>query len=106
MTTEPEHPLSIVSSITEFNDISEFMKDPDLDTALDYVVKLIANPDVPPAKVARLIVQLQAISAKFGLLSKHYMIKGNKEDRARKEMYYTANSEINDLINALKYYMK
>lgn len=106
MTTEPENPILFVSRITEFNDISEFMNDQDLDTALDYVVKLIANPDVPHAKIARVIVQLQAISAKFGLLSKHYMIKGNKEDRARKEMYFTANNEINGLINALKYYMK
>ena len=33
--------LEVVSQVTEFNEIKEFMNDPELDEALDLIIKLI-----------------------------------------------------------------
>lgn len=98
--------IELVSKVTEFNDLSEFMQDEDLDTALAYVVKLIAKPDVPPAHVARVIVQLQAISTKFAINGRYYESFGVKEQRQRKDVYKSMNHHINELVAALKYYMR
>jgi len=95
-----------VSKVTEFNDLSDFMKDEDLDTALAFVVKLIAKPDVPPATVSRLIVQLQALSTKFAIAGRYYESFGTKEDRQKKDIYKSMNHHINELVAALKYYMR
>ena len=64
--------VELVNQVTEFNDLSEFMGDEDLDAALAYVVRLIANPDVAASKAPVHIVKLQALSAKFGMLGQYY----------------------------------
>jgi len=61
--------LELISDITEFNDLHEFMKDEHLDKTLAIVVKLLMNPDVPAAKAPQLITELQAISTKFAILA-------------------------------------
>lgn len=105
--------LELVSKVTELNDISEHMSDEDLDTALAYVVKLVANPDVPIFKVPALIVKLQAIAALCQIKAKHYQIYGGGVDAQskklaseKKNMYYTVSAEIDKLVAALKYYSK
>ena len=106
--TDPErNPLEIVSEVTEFNDLSEFMNDAVLDEVLSKVIKLIVKPDVPAPKIAALIVQLQASSAKFSMLATVYATI--KKDRAgtdnnnKKNIYYTAAKAIDDFVGALKY---
>ena len=100
-------PLEIVSKITEFNDMSEFMQDKDLDKALEFVIKLILKPDVPAAKAPELIVQLQALSAKFAMLARHYTTLEKGGDAAKKKnIYYTANDAVDKLVDALKYSAK
>ena len=47
---EDKNTLELISDITEFNDLHEFMQDEHLDKALAIVVKLLMNPDVPSAK--------------------------------------------------------
>ena len=42
--------LELISTITEFNDLHEFLKDEHLDKTMAVVVKLLMNPDVPAAK--------------------------------------------------------
>lgn len=93
-----------ISSLTEFNDIKEFMNDKDLDYALDLIIKLIAKPDVPATKAPDLIVKMQALSAKFAMLSRFYTTfeKGG-ENAKKKNVYYTAEEAINKLVDALKY---
>ena len=59
---EDKNTLELISDITEFNDLHEFMKDEHLDRALAIVVKLLMNPDVPSAKAPHLIMELQAMS--------------------------------------------
>lgn len=96
--------IDIISEITEFNDMKEFMGDPDLDYALDLIIKLIAKPDVPSSKAPDLIIKMQALSAKFAMLSRFYTTfeKGG-ENAKKKNVYYTAEEAINRLVDALKY---
>jgi hypothetical protein len=82
------------------------MNDPDLDLALSYVVRLVAGEDIPLPKIPRLIVRLQALSSKFSLQAKYYMSFGDRDDRKRKEIYFTAAKSVDDLVAALKYLLK
>lgn len=97
-----ENTVDILNSITQFNDISEYMQDEELTKVLVVVSKLIANPDVPPAKATLLITQLQAYSSKFAMLAAWYS-HVKKDDRAKKNMYYTAREAVDKLVDALKY---
>jgi len=96
--------LEDVSKITEFNDMKEFMNDPDLDEALDLIVKLIMKPDVPAGKAPELIVRLQALSVKFAMMSRYYTTfeKGGESSK-KKNVYYTAADAIDKLVDAVKY---
>lgn len=64
--------LELISDITEFNDLHEYMKDQHLDKALAITVKLLMSPDVPPTKAPSLIIELQALSTKFSMLAAVY----------------------------------
>jgi len=105
MTEKPV--IELISELTEFNDIKQFMNDPDLDYALDLIIKLIAKPDVPSSKAPDLIVKMQALSAKFAIMSRFYTTfeKGG-ENSKKKNVYYTAEEAINRLVDALKYSAK
>ena len=105
MTDKPT--IELISELSEFNDIKEFMNDKDLDFALDLIVKLIAKPDVPSSKAPDLIVKMQALSAKFAMMSRFYTTfeKGG-ENAKKKNVYYTAEEAINKLVDALKYSAK
>jgi len=96
--------IDLINDLTEFNDLKEFMNDKDLDFALDLIIKLIAKPDVPSSKAPDLIVKMQALSAKFAVLSRYYTTfeKGG-ENAKKKNVYYTAEEAINRLVDALKY---
>lgn len=96
--------LESVSKITEFNDMKEFMNDPELDEALDLIIKLVLKPDVPAGKAPELIVRLQALSAKFAMLARYYTTfeKGG-ESAKKKNVYYTATEALDKLCDSLKY---
>lgn len=100
-------PLELLSAVTEFNDLHEYMKDDQLDKALATVVKLLMNPDVPSAKAPMLIIELQALSAKFAVLASYYTTiakdKAGSVNNNKKNIYYTANEAIDRLVDALKY---
>lgn len=96
--------VDLVSQITEFNDISEFMQDEDLDKALGYVVKMIAKPDLPFAAAPKVVVELQALSAKFSILARYYTsFEKSTEATKKKNVYYTMAEEIDKLVAAVKY---
>jgi len=102
--TEQSTVIEQISQITEFNDMSEFMNDKDLDAALDLIIKLITKPDVPSAKALSLIVQLQAISAKFAMQARYYTTFEKGGDASKKKnTYYTAADTVDKLVDALKY---
>jgi hypothetical protein len=105
--TEQPTILELVSQITEFNDIHDLVQDDNLDEALAIVVKLIMRPDVPPAKAMLMIVQLQALSAKFQILAMNYTSinpgKTGTLNNKKKNVYYTMSDAIDKLVSALKY---
>jgi hypothetical protein len=94
--------VDILNSINQFNEISEFMQDEELTKALVSVAKLIANPDIPPAKATLLIVQLQSYATKFAMLASWYS-HVKKDERAKKNIYYSAKETMERLVDALKY---
>lgn len=102
--------LELISEITEFNDLHNFLNDEQLDRALALVIKLLMNPDVPAAKAPHLIIELQAISAKFGIMSAYYTTiakdKAGTPNNNKKNIYYSAKESIDKLVDALKYVVR
>lgn len=94
--------VDVINEINGFNDISEYMQDEEITKSLVMVAKLIANPDIPPAKAAQLIVQLQSYSAKFAMLASWYT-NVKKDERQKKNIYYSAKEALDRLCDALKY---
>lgn len=97
-----ENTIDILNTVNDFNDLSEYMQDEEITQTLVAIAKLIAKPDIPPDKAARLIVQIQAYSAKFAMLASFYA-NVKKDDRAKKNVYYSAREALDKLVDALKY---
>ena len=102
--------LDLISSITEFNDLNEYMKDEQLDKALAIIIKLLVNPDVPAAKAPQLILELQAMSTKFAMMASYYSTiakdKAGTTNNNKKNIYYSAKESIDKLVDALKYVVR
>lgn len=107
MSSEGKSTLELISEITEFNDLHEYMKDDQLDRALAVIIKLIMTPEVPSAKVPVLITELQAISAKFSILASFYSTiskdKAGTINNNKKNIYYSVKEAVDRLVDALKY---
>lgn len=99
--------LELISEVTEFNELSEFMQDEQLDKALACVVKLIMKPDVPPQAAITLIMELQALSAKFNMLKVYYMTiakdKAGTVNNHKKNIYFSAQEMLDRLVDVIKY---
>lgn len=108
--TADKNPLEFISDITEFNDLHDYMKDEQLDRAMSVIIKLLANPDIPAAKAPTLIIELQAISAKFGMLSSYYSTiakdKAGTVNNNKKNVYYSIKESVDKLVDALKYVVR
>jgi hypothetical protein len=91
--------------INGLSEISEYMEDEDLTTALTMIAKLIIKPDIPIQVATLEIVRLQAIAAKLSLKAT-WMANVDKNNRAKKNIYYTAAESVNNLVSALKYITK
>ena len=87
MTDKPV--IELISELTEFNDMKSYMNDPDLDYALDLIIKLIAKPDVPSTKAPDLIVKMQALAAKFAIMSRYYTTfeKGGENSKKKNVVF-------------------
>ena len=97
--------IDLVNEVAEFTEISELMSDEQLTDALGIIVKLMMSPDVPAQKAVGLIVQLEAYAAKFKMLASYYT-NVKKDDRAKKNLYYSANEAVQRLVDSLKYSAK
>ncbi len=86
-------------------EIAEFMEDEELTMALSMIAKLIIKPDIPMPVAAIEIVRLQAIAGKLALKAT-WMANVDKNNRAKKNIYYTAAEAVNNLVSALKYIMR
>ena len=94
--------IEMVNGLAE---IADYMQDEELTVALTMIAKLIIKPDIP-LNVAHIeIVRLQAIAAKMAFKAT-WMANVDKQNRAKKNIYFTAAQAINDLVSALKYIMR
>ena len=91
-----------IDAINGLAEIADYMNDEELTTALTFIAKVILKPDIPMNVVTVEIVRLQAIAAKMSFKAT-WMANVDKGDRAKKNIYFTAASAINDLVAALKY---
>jgi hypothetical protein len=97
---EPEK--TTLESVNGLVEIAEYMDDKELTTSLEMIAKLIIKPDIPITIATVEIVRLQAIAAKLALKAT-WMANVDKENRAKKNIYYTAAESVNNLVSALKY---
>lgn len=91
--------LEMVNGLAE---IAEFMEDDELTQALSFIAKIIIKPDIPTQVATIEIVRLQAIAAKMSLKAT-WMANVDKNNRAKKNIYFTSAEAINNLVSALKY---
>ena len=104
-----ENSLELVSEITQLNDIHEFMEDEDVDRAMHLVVKLLVEKgSLPSHQAPRLIVELQAMATKFGLLATYYATigKNGTVENHKKNLYFTLKDSLTKLVDSLKYTAK
>jgi hypothetical protein len=94
--------VELLNDVAGFSDMSEYMNDEEFTKSLTLVAKLIANPDIPPAKAQVLLLQLQSYSVKFAMLATWYA-NVKKDDKSKKNMYYSIRDSIDRLCDALKY---
>lgn len=94
--------LEMVNGLAE---IADFMEDEELTQALSFIAKIIIKPDIPTQVATIEIVRLQAIAAKMAFKAT-WMANVDKNNRAKKNIYYTAAESINNLVSALKYIMR
>lgn len=100
--------MSDTTTLDQINglaEIAEFMEDEELTIALTMIAKLIIKPDIPMPVAAIEIVRLQAIAGKLALKAT-WMANVDKNNRAKKNIYYTAAEAVNNLVSALKYIMR
>lgn len=97
--------LREIESIKEFKEMHEFLDDKEFDRLLEVVVKWLRRPDVVPANIENLIVELQAISTKFAIAITLYKGIGSSQPdaRYRKDAYYTLRDATDKLVDAMKY---
>ena len=100
-----ETTVELLNKVNGFNEIAEYMQDEELTNTLALVAKLISKPDVPTAVGVELIVKLQAYSAKFAMLASWYT-NVKKDERAKKNIYYSAKESTDRLVDALKYVIR
>jgi hypothetical protein len=91
-----------IETVNGLAEIADYMQDEELTSALTMVAKLIVKPDIPINIATVEIVRLQAIAAKMSFKAT-WMANVDKGDRAKKNIYFTAASSINELVAALKY---
>jgi hypothetical protein len=94
--------LEMINGLSE---IADFMEDEELTVALTMIAKLIIKPDIPTQVASIEIVRLQAIAGKLALKAT-WMANVDKNNRAKKNIYYTAAESVNNLVSALKYIMR
>lgn len=94
--------VDLLNDVAGFTEMTEYMQDEEFTKTLALVAKLIINPDIPPAKAQVLLLQLQSYSLKFGMLATWYA-NVKKDERPKKNMYYSIRDSVDRLCDALKY---
>lgn len=94
-----------LEQINDLYEIAEYMNDPELTSALEFIAKVIFKPDIPPQVATIEIVRMQAIAAKLQMRAT-WMANVDKSNRNKKNIYYTAAAETDKVVAALKFLLK
>lgn len=94
-----------IEQVSGLYEIADYMNDPELSQALEFIAKVIMKPDIPPHVATVEIVRLQAIAAKMQMRAT-WMANVDKSDRSKKNLYYSAAAEIDKVVAALKFILK
>lgn len=97
--------IESLNGFAPFAEMAELMDDEQFTDALATIVKMMANPDIPPGKAPALIVKLQAYSAKFSMYGT-YFINIDKKNREKKNIYLSLSKALDELVGAIKYTMR
>ena len=100
-----EDVIGLLNEVAEFVEINDYMKDEHITEVLSLIVKLISQPDIPASAAIPLVIRLEAMSAKFSMQASYYT-NINKNDRAKKNLYYSIVESTRRLVDALKYTTK
>ena len=95
-----EQQQTTIEMVNGLSEIADYMQDEELTQALTFIAKIIIKPDIPLNVATVEIVRLQAIAAKMAFKAT-WMANVDKNDRAKKNIYYTAAEAINYLVSAL-----
>jgi len=94
-----------IEQINDLYKISDYMQDEQLTKALEFIAKIIFKPDIPLSVASVELVRMQAIAAKLALQAS-WLTNVDKGDRAKKNLYYTAATELDKVVASLKYLVK
>ena len=94
-----------LEQINDLYEIADYMNDPELTVALEFIAKVILKPDIPPQVATIEIVRMQAIAAKLQMRAT-WMANVDKSNRDKKNIYYTAAAEVDKVVAALKFLLK
>lgn len=105
-----DNPLTTISNQYDLMQMAEFMNDPELNQALEFIIKIIANPMMDGNKAPKYIVLCQAWAAKFSLQAAVYTTlkrdKAGTDNNYKKNIYYAAADNMDKIAAALKYLVK
>lgn len=94
-----------LEQINDLYEIAEYVNDPELTQALEFIAKVIFKPDIPAQVAVTELVRLQAIQMKLSLRAT-WLANVDKSDRAKKNLYYTAAESLQQFCQTLKYVVK
>lgn len=107
---DEEEVLKRVSELDDLVEMFEILDSKEMDTALFNVVKLIQEPGIQSHTAARLITQLQAISAlaQWRAANYTYINKAGAGtiEYKKKNAYYALYDSLDKLVAALKFNLK
>ena len=96
----------VINEIDGFDETIGLMNEKEVGRSLELITRLMENPDVAPQKASPLIVECQALSAKFAVQATYYttLAKGRAgtENNYKKQYYYTLSEQMYRLSIALK----
>lgn len=101
-----------LEAVSEFDALTDFLVDTDLDNALDNVVKLISRitqgEPIEPGKAARLVALMSAYATKAGFQATYYKTvgKAEKDSRLKMDIYKSASYHLDKLVDSIKYLAK
>ena len=97
-----ENMTTPLEQISDLYEISTYMNDQELTTALEFVAKIIVNPDIPQRVIQVELQRMQAIAMKMAMRAT-WMTNVDKSSREKKNMYYTVAEQLNLVCQTLKY---